>query len=299
MHFIICLAGPTASGKTELSLTLAEMYQAEIVSFDSRQFYKELTIGTAKPNEKELSRIPHHFINYCSITEALSAGTYAQKAYALIQKRRAIAPLILVGGSGLYIRALLSGLDTMAEVPPEIRNWVIQEYHQNGLTWLQEQVAKTDPVFWNGVDPQNPQRLMRALEVYKAHKKPYSSFLNQTPSKDRFNFIPLGLELAREELYAAIETRVDRMMESGLLNEVDGLSQYAHLSPLKTVGYKELFMHLQGNCSLDEAVAQIKQHTRNYAKRQITWFKNQMQLQYFNPGDLTSILSFINAHVSA
>jgi len=292
---LICIAGPTASGKTSLAIKLAEHFNAEILSFDSRQFYSELNIGTAKPDADLLMRVPHHFINCGSIHEPISAGAFsraARKCIATLQAQQ--KTIIAVGGSGLYLKALLYGLDEMATVDPTIRQELIQQYSQFGIQYLQTELAKADPVYWKQVDKHNPQRLMRALEIIRGTGKPYSHFLQQTAPAPFTPALLLGIELSREKLYVQINARVDHMIKAGLLDEVRALLPFQHLGPLKTVGYRELFLYLQNQCSLNQAIEAIKQHTRHYAKRQITWFKNQMPLNYFKTDDLNAILNYIN-----
>lgn len=295
MRSLICIAGPTASGKTDLALRLAEHYKAEILSFDSRQFYSELNIGTAKPDDTILRRVPHHFINCTSIHQPISAGAFSRMARQCIATLQAQQKtIIVVGGSGLYLKALLYGLNDMAEIDPQIRQELIAQYAQHGLPYLQSALAKADPLYWNQVDRNNPQRLMRALEIIRGTGKPYSQYLIKNTQGTYTPAILLGINLPREMLYARIDARVDHMMEAGLLNEVQALQPFQNADPLKTVGYRELFAHLNGTCTLAQAIQDIKQHTRNYAKRQITWFKNQMPLQYFYPEDMQTLLNYIN-----
>jgi tRNA dimethylallyltransferase len=277
MKKLIVIAGATASGKTAAALALAQQYNAPILSADSRQFYREMSIGTAKPTPYELSLAKHYFINNLSIADDYSVGDYEKEAIACldeIYKKSDVA--ILVGGSGLYINAVCEGLDHFPEISTETKKQVENGYGNQGLSWLQEQLATLDPEYFQQVDQQNPARLRRALEVCLETGLPYSSF-RQNKTKAR-NFQPVYrlIELPRQELYVRINARVDNMIAMGLEEEVRSLTPYRHKSALKTVGYEEFFEYFDGKMSLDETVEKIKQHSRNYAKRQITWFKRQL-----------------------
>lgn len=282
-------------GKTALSIALAKHYGSVILSADSRQFYKEMTIGTAKPSEEQLAAVKHYFINTKNITELYGSGHFEKDAIATLNELFKTQDIIfLVGGSGLYIDAVLNGVDDFIEVPIETREELNKKYEANGLEWLQNEVKKLDETYFNSVDTQNPQRLIRALEVCQHTGKPYSSFLNR-PKEER-NFIPIKILINtdRETLYSQINARVDDMMASGLLEEVKQLADQKHLNALKTVGYKELYAYLDASYNLNTAVDKIKQHTRNYAKRQLTWFKNQDNFEEFKPTDLEKIKAYID-----
>lgn len=275
-HTVIVIGGPTASGKTAAAVQLAQKLRAEIISADSRQCYKELNIGVARPSLQELAEVPHHFIASHSIKEEVNAGVFEhyalQKITELAQKN---AYTIVVGGTGLYLKALCEGLDELPKVDIQLRNKLISLYEANGLIWLQEQVKENDKLYWNEGEIQNPQRLLRALEIVKTTGKSIIEFQRKQPAKRPFSIVKLAIDLPREQLYNNINTRVLGMIEAGLVEEVQKLVTYKHLNALQTVGYKEVFDYLDGTISLSVCIAQIQQHTRNYAKRQVTWFKNQ------------------------
>jgi tRNA dimethylallyltransferase len=291
---LIVISGPTAVGKTKLSIELAKKFNSVIVSCDSRQFYKELTIGTAKPTINELKEVPHYFINTKNITELYGAGHFEKDALKLLGELFLTHDVVfLVGGSGLYINALINGVDDFVEVPIEVREELNKKFEKNGLAWLQNEVKRLDINYFNEADTHNPQRLIRALEVCVYTSKPYSSFLNQPKLKRNFECHKILINASREKLYSQINTRVDEMMEQGLLQEVENLKEYKHLNALKTVGYKELFAYLDKSYDLKTAVDKIKQHTRNYAKRQLTWFNNQDTFKTFEPNEIEKIEEFI------
>jgi tRNA dimethylallyltransferase len=278
---VIIIAGPTAVGKTALALQLAQYFKTQIISADSRQCFKELTIGTAKPSQEELAQATHYFINSHSVIDSINVGIYEQ--YALnactqIFKQNNIA--IMVGGTGLYIKAFCEGIDNMPTVASEIRENIINQYNQFGLSWLQETIKTKDPLFWQTAEQQNPQRLMRALEIFETTGKSINFYKSKTAIERPFNIIKIGLELPRQQLIQNINERVDGMMNMGLLNEVIGLKNQQHLNALQTVGYKELFTYLNGDCNLPQAINQIKINTRQYAKRQMTWFKKESNITW-------------------
>jgi tRNA dimethylallyltransferase len=291
---LIVIAGPTAIGKTALSIEVAQHYQTEIISADSRQFFKEMSIGTAKPNTQELAAAPHHFINSHSINQEVSVGTFEkeaiQKIEELFQKHDV---LVMVGGSGLYVNAVLYGFDEIPKADESIRNKLNQQFIEEGIETLQQQLLELDPVYYNEVDIRNPLRVIRALEVCICSGKPYSSFRKTENKARNFEVTLIGLDIEREKLYEKINQRVDLMMEEGLLEEVKSLQEHQHLNALKTVGYTELFKYLNNECSLPEAVEKIKQNTRNFAKRQLTWFRKNEELIWFEP-DFTTIIAFLD-----
>ena len=271
---LIYLAGPTGVGKTKVSIALAKMFNTSIISCDSRQFYKEMKIGTAVPTEKELEEVSHYFIHNRSIKEPYTVADFEKEAIEKIdQLFKKTDVLIMVGGSGMYADSVMFGLDQFPEVSDEVRNQLRLFYQTHGLTGLQELLREKDPKHYARVDRNNPVRLLRALEVCIASDKPYSSFLGQT--KEARNFISKMVILHRPRtlLYDKINLRVDQMVADGLVEEVKQLIPYKELSSLQTVGYKELFQHFEGQSSLEEALNEIKKNTRRYAKRQITWFK--------------------------
>lgn len=287
---VIIICGPTAVGKTAVAIELAKHFQTEIISADSRQCFKELNIGVARPSSKELSAIPHHFIASHSIQEEVTAATFEQ--YALQKTAELFLQhdtVLMVGGTGLYIKAFCEGLDAIPDVPAEIRERIGRDYESNGLTWLQKEIEEKDPAFYTAGEIQNPQRMMRALEVMEATGQSILSFRKGAKATRNFTIVKVGLELPREELVRNINTRVGQMMAAGLLDEVKGLLRYKELNALQTVGYAELFDHLEGKLSL-EAVERIKINTRQYAKRQMTWFKKDKEITWFSPAQTTAMI---------
>lgn len=272
---LIVLAGPTASGKTAAAIRLAQAYACPIISADARQFYKEIPIGTATPTAEEQALAQHFFVAHMSVHEHIDAGTFAEQTIALLETLfLQHTHVILCGGSGLFIKAVTHGLDTLPEVPAEIREQVRSLYSEHGLERLQKEVANRDPEYYAIVDKQNPQRLMRALEICLATGTTYSSFRKQNAISRNFSAVSICIDLPRTELYNRINARVDQMMALGLLDEARSVYSLRHLPALQTVGYRELFAHFYGQYDLPTAVDLIKQHTRNYAKRQLTWFRN-------------------------
>ena len=273
---LITLSGPTASGKTDLSIRVAKALGAEIFSCDSRQFYKEMSIGTAVPTETQLMEVPHHFIQYKSIQSHYSVGQFEVDAMvALTQYFEKNDFAILVGGSGLYMHAVVDGIDKFPEVPEEIRTALGERLKVNGLEDLQNELQKLDPDHYQKMDIQNPSRVLRALGVSIAAGQPYSSFLGQQKAKRPFSVLPLSVDIPRTILYDRINDRVDQMINAGLLQEAESLYPYRNLNALQTVGYQEIFDFFDQKIDLDEAIAQIKQHTRHYAKRQMTWIRRK------------------------
>lgn len=268
---LLCVVGPTASGKTDLAIALAQHYSTQIISADSRQVFTELSIGTAKPTHTQLATVAHHFINSHSITQLYSAGDYARDALAVVTtlfKTNNI--VVLCGGTGLYIKALCEGLDDLPHANEARRH----ELNNTPINELQQILQAIDPTYYNSIDTYNTQRVVRAIEVYEVSGKPMSSFLLAQTQQRNFNIIKVGIDIPRQELYNRINTRVDAMMHDGLLHEAEQYYNQRTLNALKTVGYKELYDYMNGNyLTLNDAVTKIKQHTRNYAKRQLTWFK--------------------------
>lgn len=296
--YLVVIAGPTAAGKTDLAIKLAEHFQTVILSADSRQFYKEMSIGTAKPSEKELNRVQHYFINTKNISDLYGAGHYEKDALQLLHSLFKKHDLIfLVGGSGLYINAVLNGVDEFMEIPENIRADLNLEYQNKGLLWLQQELKEKDPVYYKKVDLRNPQRIIRALEVCRYTGKSFSEFHNKSKSPRPFQAIPLLISPEREILYNRINARVDEMIRKGLLEEVVSLKEQQHFNALKTVGYKELYAYLNQEYDLKTAIDKIKQHTRNYAKRQLTWFRNQGSFLEFSPLDVQKIINYIELTV--
>ena len=293
--FLVCIVGPTAIGKTALSLRLAQHFQTEILSGDSRQFYKEMRIGTAVPSEEELQVAKHHFIQNRSIREDYSVGAFEQDAIALLQELfRTRDVLLMVGGSGLYVDAVCRGLDEFPEVDPDIRKGLQMDLKRKGITFLQEKLKALDPDSYRQLDMQNKQRLIRALEVCLGSGRPYSSFLSNPKKKRDFSVIKIGLTAEREVIYGRINARVDQMMAQGLLEEVKALYPFRERNALQTVGYRELFEFLDGKRSLQEAVEEVKKNTRRFAKRQATWYRKDPEIRWFDHNeDQEGIIRFL------
>ncbi len=292
---LIIIAGPTAIGKTALAIRLARYYKTEIISADSRQFYKEMAIGTAKPNREELSAVKHHFIDSHSVMDTFTAGDFEKEALKILENLfRKHDQVIMVGGSGLFINAICNGFDELPVATDQIRQQLNRDLEEQGIEYLQEKLKTSDPVYFSEVDIHNPQRLIRALEVYQTTGKSFSSYRTKTRKPRPFNTINIALNTDREQLYDRINLRVDQMIEAGLVDEVKSLLKYRHLNSLQTVGYSEIFEYLDGKCSLEEAVKNIKQNTRRFAKRQITWFKKSEDIRWFDPADYNNILNYLN-----
>lgn len=293
------LAGPTAVGKTSLSIELAKRFQTEIISADSRQFFKELEIGTAKPTEEEMDGVTHHFINSHSIHDNYNVGQFEKDALKklgqLFQKHDVV---FVVGGSGLYVKALCEGIDDMPAIPAEIRQKLNAEFEQNGIEYLQNEVAKCDPEYFKIVDQQNPQRLIRALELYYATGKNMSFYRTQQNKVERpFNIIKIGLERTREELYDRINLRMDQMISEGLFEEAEKLYHYRNLNALQTVGYSEIFGFLNGEYDREEAIRLLKRNSRRYAKRQMTWFKRDPEFVWFSAEDKGKVIDYLESKI--
>jgi tRNA dimethylallyltransferase len=291
---IIVIGGPTASGKTAAAIELAKYFNTEIISADSRQFYKELSVGTAVPSSSELTQVKHHFIQSHSISEHINSGKFADLATPVltdILKKNNVA--IVVGGSGLFIKSLLEGLDEFPEVDESTKADLKSEYATNGIESLKNELREKDFTYFNNADLNNHQRILRALEVIRVSNKPYSSFLNQRKIKDFPPIKYLVFDIPRKELYERINARVDNMIANDLISEVKSVYKFKDNSVLQTIGYKEIFEFLDGKIDLDEAINQIKQHTRNYAKRQFTWFKNQGSYRFI-PSTTSETLSFLD-----
>ncbi len=280
---LITVIGPTAIGKTALAITLAKHFRTEIISADSRQFFKEMNIGTAVPTVVELNTVPHHFIQNLSINDDYSVGDFERdvlkKLEGLFEKH---AVVVMVGGSGLYVDAICKGLDNFPEVHPEIRKNLKTRLVEKGIRTMQNELKNLDFTTYHQIDLENPQRLIRALEICLASGKPYSSFLSENKSPREFNSIKIGLTAPREIVYDRINQRVDRMIENGLIDEARKLLPYKDLNALQTVGYKELFSYFEGEINLEFAIEEIKKNTRRFAKRQFTWFKKDDKILWFD-----------------
>lgn len=291
---VIIIAGPTASGKTSLAIELANYFHTEIISADSRQCFRELNIGVAKPTSEELNSATHYFINSHSIKDEVNAGVYEKYALDYLKKiftKNNVA--IVAGGTGLYIKALCEGMDEMPAVKASTREEVIKNYEENGLAWLQNEVREKDPLFWENAEQYNPQRLMRALEFINQTGISITHFRSQKKVNRDFNIIKIGLEWPRQELYERINVRVDKMITQGLENEVKELIPFRSMKALQTVGYCEIFNYFDKQISLPEAIEKIKINTRHYAKRQMTWFKKDKDFHWFHPLEKEKILSCI------
>lgn len=291
---LISIVGPTAIGKTNLAIQIAKHYNAEIISCDSRQFFKEMKIGTAVPSDEELTEVKHHFIQNKSIHETYSVGDFEREGLTFLNeyfKTNDIA--VMVGGSGLYEKAITVGFDSFPDIDPSIRENLNNELDTFGIEKLQLELKECDPIYYNEVDIQNRQRVIRALEIFRGTGKPFSSFRNQNLNPRPFQIIKIGLELPREEMYDRINRRVDIMLQEGLIEEVKTLAPLKELNALQTVGYRELFEYFEGNYTIDFAIEEIKKNTRRFAKRQMTWFKKDDKVNWFSPFDLQSIITYI------
>ncbi len=279
---LIVIVGPTAIGKTSLSLAFAKAYNTSIISCDSRQLYKEMNIGTAVPTQEELSQAPHYFIQNKSIHDQYSVGDFEKEAIAVLDqlfKKKDV--VIVVGGSALYEKAITHGLDELPDIPAAIRENLKKEYEEKGLGWLQAQVEEVDSTFFKTTDIENPRRLLRALEIYRTTGSKISDLQNNSAKKRDFKILKVGLEADREILYSRIDKRVDLMLENGLESEARKVAQFEGLPALSTVGYQEFFPYFKGNYSKNEAIRLIKRNTRRFAKRQMTWYRKDTEVIFF------------------
>jgi len=292
MNTLITIVGPTAIGKTALSIQLAQHFNCNILSCDSRQFYKEMTIGTAVPEPEELAATQHYFIQNRSVFEDYNVGSFEKDALKTLDELFLKKPVqIMVGGSGLYVDAVLKGLNFFPEVDPNIRPTLTSELETNGILSLQNKLKELDPVTYQNIAITNPHRLIRALEICIGTGKPYSSFMNKEKEPRNFKSIKIGLIADREIIYDRINQRVDIMMKNGLLEEAKSLYSHKHLNALQTVGYRELFEYFDGNCDLDFAISEIKKNSRRFAKRQLTWFRRDPETIWFNFKDDKKIIT--------
>ncbi|WP_316832239.1 tRNA (adenosine(37)-N6)-dimethylallyltransferase MiaA [Pedobacter aquatilis] len=292
---LLVIVGPTAIGKTALAIKVATHYKTEILSADSRQFYKEMEIGTAKPDAAELAAAKHHFINSHSVDELFSTGDFEVQALKTIEtifQNHDLA--VMVGGSGLYINAVVNGLDEMPEIDLAIRAKLNKQFEEEGLQVIQDQLKQYDPEYFEKVDQNNPQRMIRGLEVFLSTGQKLSSMLSATKKQRPFNIIKIGLNTDRAQLYSSINLRVDKMIENGLLNEVKSLAHYKDYNALNTVGYSEFFDYLDNKTTLDDAIAAVKQNTRRFAKRQLTWFRRDDEINWFEPHDIDKVIKLID-----
>jgi tRNA dimethylallyltransferase len=294
VKYLIVIGGATATGKTALAIQLARHFDTEILSADSRQFYRGMSIGTAKPSTEELAAAPHHFIDSLEVTDPYSVGDFERDALQCldtIYQKKSVA--IVSGGSGLYLRTLCEGMDQFPEISESVKNQVDTGIENGSLSWLQMELERLDPTYYAQVDQQNPARLRRALEVCLASGQPYSAFRGGTRAQRNFQPIYILLDLPRPHLYARIDARVDTMIAAGLEDEARALLPYRHLSALRTVGYEEFFDCFDGNITRAEAIEKIQQHSRNYAKRQATWFRKHGNWQSFAPEQILEIIQYL------
>ena len=295
---LIVIVGPTGSGKTDLSIAVASHLQCPIISTDSRQFYRGIPIGTAQPDAEQLAAVEHHFIASHDITDEFNSGAYEQAALKRLDELFAKHDsVVAVGGSGLYIKALCEGMDDLPEVEPALRNELSERVKNEGLEALTEQLRELDPAFYEVVDRKNPARVVRALEVCLSTGKPYSTLRTGTKHERPFEIIKIGVNMARETLYERIDRRVDIMIEQGLEQEARSVYHLRHLNSLQTVGYREMFDYFDGTISRDEAIELIKRNSRRYAKRQLTWFNRDEQIEWFEPTERAKILEYIDSKI--
>jgi tRNA dimethylallyltransferase len=281
--------GPTAVGKTSFAISLAQHLKTEIISADARQCYAELSIGVARPSLEELSQVPHHFIASHSVNETVNAQVFENDALAKADELfKTHHSVVMVGGTGLYIKAFCEGLDLIPAIDPAIRENIIKQYEKLGLRWLQKEVSVKDPMYWAKGEQQNPQRLMRALEVVLGTGASIISFQNKNKVTRPFNIVKVGLELPMAQLYEKINQRVLTMVENGLEQEVRNLAPHFHLNALQTVGYSEWALYFEGNLSKEKVIENIQQNTRHYAKRQMTWFKKDLDITWYSPNEINT-----------
>jgi len=292
--FLIIILGPTAVGKTQTGIKIANTFSTEIISADSRQIYKELKIGTAAPDNLQLSLVQHHFIHHISIHDYYNVSTYEMEVLMLLEKLFKVNNImIMTGGSGLYIDVICHGIDDFPAADPDLRKELLDKLEKGGIESLRFDLRRIDPAYYSRVDLHNPKRILKALEVSYMTGMPYSSFLTR-PLKERpFNIIKIGLNVERQELYDRINKRVDMMISKGLIDEARALYQYSHLNALKTVGYKEIFEYIENKISLEKAIDLIKKNTRHYARRQLTWFNRDKSITWFRPDEIHKMIEFL------
>ncbi|MBP1668848.1 MAG: miaA 1 [Bacteroidetes bacterium] len=291
--YLLTLAGPTAVGKTQVAIEIAKHFNTEIINADSRQVYREMKIGTAVPTLGQLAAVPHYFIGSRSIQEYYNASMFEQDAIALLTRLFVGHDLVIMtGGSGMYMDAVCSGIDDFPAVNALIREQLRSDFQQKGMEWLRSRIKESDPEYYEQVDLNNPKRLLKALEIITMTDRPYSSFLTRNKKEREFSIIPVGLNVERTVLYRNINQRVDSMIREGLVSEVEALFPFRHFNALNTVGYKEIFDHLDGKISLEEAIDLIKRHSRQYARRQITWFRKNSDIRWFAPEERMAIIKF-------
>jgi len=294
----VVIAGPTGVGKTRVSLETARHFGTEILSADSRQMYREMRIGTAVPSMEELALVRHHFIGNLSISDYYNASRYEEEAIALLNRLFRRSPVVvLTGGSMLYVDAVCNGIDDLPTVDPLIRDQLLRQYHREGIGSLRELVRQLDPEYYRTVDPDNPKRLLHALEICMMTGKPYSSFLKREKKQRSFRILKCGLNMDRKSLYEQINRRVDEMVAAGLEEEARGLLPFRSLNALNTVGYREWFSFFDGACTREETIAQIKSNTRRYARKQLTWFRRDQAITWFHPDETEKLITFIEKEI--
>lgn len=296
---LIVVVGPTAIGKTSISIALAKKFGSEIVSADSRQVFRELSVGTAVPEPEQLAAVKHHLVQHKSIHDNYNAAAYEHDALHIIETLFKKNDLVfLTGGSGMYIESVCSGIDDMPDITPEIRQKVVAFLHDEGIEALQAILKKDDPEYFQEIDIQNPARLVRGVEMLWQTGKPFSLFRRKSPRKRPFRIIRIALDMDRQVLHQRINERVDQMMENGLLDEVRSVSEFQNLVPLKTVGYQEFFEYLQGKTTLEDAVELVKRNTRRYARKQLSWFRRNNETHWFHPDNIQQIATFIETEIN-
>ena len=291
---LVFVVGPTAIGKTSIAIDLATHFNTEIISCDSRQFYKEMNIGTAKPSQNEIKKIKHHLIGNISVNKDYNISEFTNDADLILRSilnKKNIA--ILVGGSGLYIESLIFGIDQIPEVSLDLRNKLNNDLKNNGIKFLQDWLKKIDPELLDKIDIKNPRRVMRALEICLTSKKKYSQIIDKTKKIPKYDFLCIGLDRNRKKLYEAIDKRVDNMVANGLVNEVKSLYKFRKNNALNTIGYKEIFEYIEGNDSLENCIEKIKVNSRRYAKRQLTWFRSKNYVKWFDKPNLEELINYI------
>lgn len=298
MKWLVIITGPTAIGKTKLSIQLAKYFNTEIISCDSRQIYKEMSIGTAVPTIEEREGIPHHMLQIISIHDYYNAYKYEQQSLKILEELfNKYDILIMTGGTGLYINAVLYGIDDIPDVDLKIRQELTERLKNKGIQKLQEELKKIDPEIYHRIDINNPKRILKALEIYYTSGKPYSSFLTGKKKARNFNYILIGINEDRKKLYEKIDDRVDKMIKNGLIEEAQKLYPYKSLNALNTVGYKELFDYFDNKIDLKAAIEKIKFNTHKYARKQLIWFKKYNDIQWFEPNDFNNIIKYIKSKI--
>ena len=297
-RYLVVVAGPTAVGKTSVAIALAKQFSTVIINADSRQIYKELNIGVAKPSVQELQEVKHHFVNHISINESFTASDFEQQCLTLLDQLYETSNVVIMsGGTGLYIQAVLQGFDAIPDVEKHFVTALNEEYSSKGIEHLQQVLQQCDPTYYETVDKHNPRRLIRAISVFRAHQQPYSSYLGNALASRNFVPILVQLDRPRELLYQRINQRVDFMIADGLEAEVKSLQEHRHKQALQTVGYTEFFKHFDGDISKEQAIDLIKQQSRRYAKRQLTWYRKKENWQVLPADDLLKVSEHINSKI--